>query len=271
MITQLKRLKSALLTTGMLVLAMPAAQARFVFVDFGDPVSFANDGQLFTTPLSTTNGAVPFQLNFGLGANSYDYCYSGQSGFVQFVSSGGACTSAAVPAATDNYIAPFLVDLLSNSPTVTSGFVDTIDSGSSSDPYQMSNATTAAIRFIWSGEEAAHLQVISELMLLDRGSGNFDVMFMYGSDLFGIDGAPDTGEQVINMAGNTQGPTLGPFASDVDYTWSFVDGVCTTCGGTSGGGGGTVGVPEPPALLMWVFALAGVLFVYRRRTAGGSL
>ncbi len=272
MITQLKRLKSALLTTGLLVLAMPAAQARFVAVDFGDPVSFAADGQLFTQPLLTT-GSVPFQLNFGQGTNNYDYCYSSTGGFVQFVSSGSACAAGPVPAPGSNYIAPFAVDLLSDSPTITSGFIDDIDSGSSSDPYDMANATTPAIRFIWAGEEAAHLQVIFELMLIDHGAGNFDVDFMYGSDLFGIDGAPDTGQQVIAMGSNILGPTLGPFASDVNYSWSFADGVCATCGTTGGGGGGGgTTVPEPSAPLMWAFVLAGVVFAYRRRRfASGSL
>ncbi len=264
MITRFKRLESALLTLGMLVLAMPAAQARFVFVDFGDPASFAADGQLFTQPLSTS-GSVPFQLNFGQGTNSYDYCYSGTGGFVQFVGSGSPCAAGPVPPPGSNYIAPFQVDLLSNNPTVTSGFIDDIDSGSSSDPYELANATTPAIRFIWSGEEAAHLPVIFELMLIDRGAGNFDVDFMYGSELFGIDGAPDTGQQVISLGTNLLGPTLGPFSSSVDYSWSFLDGACTNCGGSTG-----VPVPEPPAPLLWAFALTGLVFAYRRRFAGGS-
>src|SRR5690242_4458594 len=102
------RLESALLTLGLLALATPAAQARFVFVDFGDPVSFANDGQLFTQPL-LTSGSVPFQLNFGQGTNGYDYCYSGTGGFVTFVSSGSPCAAGAVPTPGSNYIAPFQV------------------------------------------------------------------------------------------------------------------------------------------------------------------
>jgi hypothetical protein len=264
MMTRFKRLESALLTLGTLALAMPAAQARFVFVDFGDPVSFATDGQLFTQPLST-GGTVPFQLNFGQGTNTYDYCYSGTGGFVQFVGSGNPCAAGPVPAPGSNYIAPFQVDLLSNNPTVTGGFIDDIDSGSGSDPYELANATTPAIRFIWSGEEAAHLSVIFELMLIDRGSGNFDVDFMYGSELFGIDGAPDTGQQVIALGSNILGPTLGPFSSNVDYSWSFVDGACTNCGG-----GTPVTVPEPPLSLMWACALAAVVFAYRRRFAAGS-
>src|SRR6185312_12331853 len=104
MMTRFKRLESALLTLGTLALAMPAAQARFVFVDFGDPVSFATDGQLFTQPLST-GGTVPFQLNFGQGTNTYDYCYSGTGGFVQFVGSGNPCAAGPVPAPGSNYIA----------------------------------------------------------------------------------------------------------------------------------------------------------------------
>lgn len=121
--------------------------------------------------------------------------------------------------------------------------------------------------------DSASNQILTEMLLLDRGAGNFDVLFAYGSASFGIDGAPATGTQLIQR-GNNSNSLLGPFSSINDFGFSFNGGTCATCTGTGGNtggggdGGGSVSVAEPSSLSL-IFA-GMFLLVFSRRRRGAS-
>lgn len=244
------RLPSALLVAGVLAVSSQSAHAGRVNVDF-DGDAFATTGEIFLsddTHFGTGAGTVPFQLNFGSGAATYDYCFAA-NGYVSFVSTGGGCGSGGAP--SGNYIAPFFTDLTVGGNTLSStGLVD------STAPFIESEATPA-MRFIWDATDSSGNAVLAGLMLLDRGAGNFDFLFQYGNDLFGIDGAPATGSQGFSLGSNVSPLVSGPFATSTTYRFSFVDGTCVSCGSTS--------VPEPATLTLLVAGLIGLAFLRRRR------
>lgn len=252
---QLPRLALAAILT---VTALQSAQARKVSVDFGD-LNFATDGQNFdfaANVFGLSNGSINFDLNFGSGARRYDYCMNA-NGFVSFVGSGDPCSASGSP--SGDYVAPFLSTLTDTGNSLSGfGLVDSIHSGSATDPFVAADAT-AAYRFIWQGTDAASNAILTELLLLDKGAGNFDLAFAYGSPDFGVDGAPATGQQIVNLGTNIAGPINGPFSTTTDYGYSVVNGTCTTCGG------GTVTVPEPSTLVLFSCALLMLPFARRFR------
>ena len=245
----------ALIALSAAALGQPA-QARPVQVDFGD-LNFGATGENFDTAntlFGVGGGSIGFQLNFGSGAQSYDYCMSA-NGFLAFTASGSGCSGVG-STPTGDYVAPFLSTLTAGGNTLRgSGLVD------STAPYSAADAT-AAYRFIWDAVDSASNQVLAEMLLLDRGAGNFDLLFAYGSTLFNLDGAPATGTQVVQL-GNNSNSLVGPFASATDYAFSVSGGTCAGCsgsggdGGGTGGGGGSVSVPEPSSLAL----LFGGLFM----------
>jgi hypothetical protein len=254
---QSSRLPTLALVAGLLAASAQSAFAARVLVDF-DGDAFATSGEIFLsgdTQFGTGRGAVPFQLNFGSGAASYDFCFAAD-GFVQFVATGGACS--ATP--TGDYIAPFLADLTVGGNTLWStGLVD------STAPFVVAEATPA-LRFIWDATDSLGNSVLAGLVLLDQGAGNFDLKLEYGNDLFGIDGAPDTGKQGLSLGTNVLALTSGPFATATDYRFSFIDGTCTSgCGAIPP----PTTVPEPPMVLLAAAGLAGIALgaVPRRRRA----
>lgn len=243
-------------TTCLFALASFAVQARQVEVDFKNDITingelFASaDGQFVAGNGVTSGGALPFQMNVGSGAASYDFCFS-TNGFVSFIASGGACGNSSTPAG--NYMAAFSSALTNGGNTLFgSGRVDLTA------PYSLADSSPA-MRFIWSGTDSSSNSILAELMLISRGSGNFDMDFRYGSSLFGISGAPATGSQGFSLGANTRGPTSGPFSSNADYFFSFVDGRCTNCGASA--------VPEPSTLAMLGIALLGLFGFHSRRRA----
>ena len=258
-----KRLQGVSLAACLFGFLIPTAQAHRVSVDFNDSADspgFAVDGQVFTTANTQfgapNSGLVPFDLNFGSGALSYDFCFNG-NGFVSFVTVGSACATGPTP--TGNYIGAFVSSLTNGGNTMSSsGGIDSIDAGTAANPFDFANVTPA-MRFIWDGTDSANNSILAEAILLDKGSGNFVVQFAYGSDLFGIDGAPGTGQQVINLGANLLGPVNGPFATATDYSFSFVDGVCSACGTPP------TAVSEPGTLALFGIALMPLLLMGRRR------
>ena len=251
----------AILTAGL----CQTAQAREVRVDFDD-LNFGTTGENFAfagTSFGVGGGAINFQLDFGSGAQFYDYCMNA-NGYLTFIASGSGCSASSTP--SGDYVAPFLSTLAVAGNTLRgSGLVD------SSAPYSAGDATPA-YRFIWDATDSASNSLLAELLLLDRGAGNFDLLFAYGST-FGADGAPATGTQVIQL-GNNSNSLGGPFSSATDYAFSFSGGTCAGCsgsggdGGGTGGGGGSVSVPEPSTLAL----LFGGLFmlVTSRRLRGAN-
>lgn len=244
------------------------AYAARVQVDF-DGDSFATTGEIFgsadTHFGANSSGTVPFALDFGAGAATYDFCFN-SNGFVSFVASGSGCTFGSTP--TGDYIAPFESTLLTGGNTsYSTGSVD------STTPYSTSD-TTPAIRFIWDATDSSNNAVLAELLLVSQPSiatGAFSLEYRYGNDLFGIDGAPATGSQSYKLGNNTAGPTSGPFATTTTYKTSFSGGApCTTdCGGGTGTPPTDVSEPGALALLSGVLLLVPVAF--RRRLRLGLL
>ena len=138
-------------TAACFMVASSAAMARTISVDSrpfeqtgvqwtGNSVNLNND--------HTFQGSLPFQLNFGDGAKSYDYSFS-ENGFVQFIAVGGPGTTSITP--TGNYIAPFAADLgpglnsQLGGESYASGLIDPTP------PYNLAEATDKAYRFTWLG------------------------------------------------------------------------------------------------------------------------
>ncbi|MEJ0086698.1 MAG: PEP-CTERM sorting domain-containing protein [Pseudomonadota bacterium] len=245
------------------------AQARQVKVDF-DGLSFDTTGENFAfadTSFGVGGGTISFQLNFGSGAQLYDYCMNA-NGFVAFVASGSGCGASDTP--SGDYVAAFFAPLAVGGNTLRgSGLVD------SSAPYAAGDAA-AAYRFIWEASDSTSSAVLAELLLLDRGAGNFDLLFGYGSDAFGVDGTPGGGTQVVQLGSNSNS-LAGPFSSTTDYGFSFSGGTCAGCGGSggngggTGGGGGSVSVPEPSTLALMFGGMFMLMFSRRLRGANRRL
>jgi hypothetical protein len=246
------------LAAAALGLAGAGVQARSIAVDF-DGVAFDSNGENFAFADShfgaNATGAVPFALNFGTGAASYDFCFN-QNGFVSFVASGAGCAFGASP--SGDYVAVFSTALTTGGNTLwSSGLIDTAA------PFVAGEAAPA-MRFIWDATDGAANPILTELVLIDRGGGSFDLDLRYGSTSFGIDGAPATGQQGLSLGSNLVALVNGPFATATDYTFSFVNGVCATCSVTTP----PTTVAEPSGLWLWVLGCAiAMTGITRRRRA----
>ena len=262
-------LSNAALIASVLVLSSPA-MAKIISVDSrpfeqtgvqwtGNFVDLKND--------KTFQGSLPFQLNFGDGAKSYDYSFS-ENGFVQFVATGSSGTGGLAP--SGNYIAPFAANLGDGvnaqlgGTSYASGLIDPIA------PYNLAEATDKAFRFTWLGMCLAadancaapdYFQVI----LYDQGAGNFRIEFNYGLTFSSIDvfGDPTSlvGQQGYSLGSNVLALHTGPFnSSNPDYC--FNNGVGGLCGSV-------VAVPEPETYALLAAGLVAVGgYSKRRRRAG---
>lgn len=240
-----------------LLLAAVPSNARTIRIDFGD-ANFDLTGEAFEGfGLPGTGGTTSFMLNIGEpgGAQFYDFCFN-PNGFIALAPAGGAgCTDSATP--TGDFIAPYLSSTLApeGNSSWSAGFVD------STAPYVLDGSTPQAYRFIWEDFTAG---LETELMLLDRGSGNFDIEFRYGNDaISGTEGgAPPGGLQGFTLGSNTlplTGSSSG-FSSATLFLYSFVNGVCTTCSVTP-----PTDVPEPPAVFLIGAGLFALALVHRNR------
>lgn len=246
-----------------------ADAGREILIDQGDNYSFNGQnwefpGGIFTTAGPNT-GTIPFLLNIGAGAASYGFVYDAR-GQATFVGSGGA--------ATGNFIAPlrsataFQPDSSGSGLMVWgAGRVDPLRLLASPAPgqtYDIANALQV-FRFSWvnvcpvTGACDGSDSVSFQALLINRGSGDFDLDFNYGvqrsipSDAFG---GFTLDNNVRTIAGFT---SPGP-------DFCFRGGVVGACGTTTG----TVPEPATMALLAGGLGLIGATRLRRRRQDSAS-
>lgn len=188
----------AALTFAMLAFANPAAVAgsgRSIRVDLGSS-NFSFNGQAWDGDLvpdlrgdGAGNGSIPFLLNFGAGAQQYDFSLS-ENGFVSLVAPGSGLGGGTLPP-TGNYIAPFAADWVERydlfDPGIPTdmtnvihyglGHIDTAVKGSYDYDFKLA---PRALRFTWQGMcPAAEPDCFGgpsfQAVLIDRGGGDFDL------------------------------------------------------------------------------------------------
>jgi hypothetical protein len=261
-------LARAALAAAVFALAAASVDARQLRIDAApeDPSAgfpnFAFSGEAWTTDtfvdLSNdgfATGAVSFALNLGSGAADYDFCFS-ENGFVSFTPTGtGGCNS--LIETQTNYIAPFSADLTPANSTATFYSVGRVDTAS---PFDLST-TFPAMRFTWNPVTVGGSDPFStQVVLLDRGGGDFDIELNYGR--FAGDTTPAGGLQGISL-GATQQPFISsPFLADTNYLLSFQGGKLV--GGTT--------PPDPPASVpepapLYLLATAVLMLPFLRRRA----
>jgi hypothetical protein len=254
-------LRSTLLCLSLIV-ASGALEARGIRVDMAGANNFNFSGEDWTSdnPVgadlagdSFVTGVIPFQLNFGAGAADYSFCFT-ENGFVSFIQAPG-CNSLVPP--TGEFIAPFANDLAIDSALWSVGLLDPLE------PYSR-DEDTEAMRFTWQGTDTNNAQLVAQLVLLNRGAGNFDFEINYGPAFAEDYVTSNAGGQGWSLGANTQALTTGAFAQATNYFFSMVNGVLT--------GGGPPDPPDPPTpvdepsmLMLLSLAALTLLAVYAHR------
>lgn len=250
---------ASMLACGALALAAGSASARTIAVDF-DGTSIDTTGEVFAFQAHADNfGTMPFQLDFGSGATTYDFCFT-NSGFVQFTAAGTGCGGVGTTPA-GNFIAPYVATFTDGSNAIYgTGTIDTV--GAINDGVGAADA----IRFIWQDFGAVD-PIFTEIMLIDRGGGNFDFDLRYGNANAGILDVPLGGQQGFTLGANTQPLSGAQLFSATDYYYTFVGGVCTSTNCTTTTPPTTVEAPSGSWL--WSVGLAiAVVGAARRRRLG---
>jgi hypothetical protein len=220
-----------------LIAVSTSIQARGIRVDMAgaDNFDFSGEDWAFDNAVagdlagdSFVSGAIPFQLNFGAGAADYSFCFT-ENGFVSFVQSPG-CNSLVPP--TGDFIAPFANDLTIESALWSGGLLDPVGP-----PYSR-DEDTEALRFNWQATDTSGAQLVAQLVLLNRGAGNFDFEINYGPAFVADYVTSNAGGQGWSLGANTQALATGAFAQATNYFFSMVNGVLT--------GGGPPDPPDPP-------------------------
>jgi hypothetical protein len=109
-----------------------------------------------------------------------------------------------------------------------------------------------AVRFHWNDLTCSACNSFTysfQAILINRGSGDFDIEFNYNDIPAGI------GTASI-LLGSSAFVSTGPFSASVDYDFSFRNGVFVD---------GTNGVPEPAPLMLLVAAGVALVLTARRR------
>jgi hypothetical protein len=243
-----------------LALAVGTAEARSIRVDLAIAPQFDNSGELWTQDNDVdlsgdgfVTGAIPFQLDFGGGAADYSFCFA-ENGFVSFFQSGGSCNSLIPP--SGDYIAAFANDLAITESLWSIGSIDTGPA-----PFSLDD-DVPAMRFTWRGTDSGGASLIAQLVLLDRGTGSFDIELNYGGP-FDPDYVTSTlGGQGLSLGTNVVALTTGAFSGiNTNYFFSMQSGVLS--GGTTPPD--PTPVDEPSALLLMLAALTLLLMLTRRR------
>lgn len=222
----LNRALVAALGFGLLVLAVPGAQAgRSIRVDLDD-TRFDTDGETwssvnqFFAGTTLVTGSMPFALNFSGAAGPGDiYGYQYQAFPV-----GDPVISAFNSTSPFNlFILPFFL----NKP----GFVleqgdISIGKITSTKPYSLDDAVDA-IRFTWTGTASDGEFVAAQVVLLNRAAdgspGDFDVELNYGLGAFAF---PAGGSQVLGANPSQFFDSAGAYAYD---GFCFRDGIGEPC------------------------------------------
>lgn len=249
------------LPIGLALLAATAAvDARGVRVDLAIAPQFDNSGELWTQDNDVdlsgdgfVTGAIPFQLDFGGGAADYSFCFA-ENGFVSFFQSGGGCNSLLPP--SGDYIAAFANDLAITEAMWSIGSIDTGPA-----PFSLDD-DVPAMRFTWRGTDSGGSSLIAQLVLLDRGTGSFDMELNYGGP-FDPDYVTSTlGGQGLSLGTNAVALATGAFSGfNNNYFFSMQSGVLS--GGTTPPDPTTI--DEPSTLLLTLAALTLLLVLMRRR------
>jgi hypothetical protein len=236
-----------------LIAASGTVMARPVRVDLAIAPQFANSGELWTVDNDVSlggdafvTGTVAFEMNFGGGAASYNFCFA-ENGFVSFFQAGGSCNSLLPP--SGDFIAAFANDL---SITEALWSVGSVDTGPA--PYDVAEADPA-MRFTWRGTDSGGSLLFAQLVLLDQGGGNFNIELNYGGPFATDYVTSSLGGQGLTLGTNTVALQTGAFSGQTtNYFYSLQNGILS---------GGTpppppVSVDEPSGLV----TLAGLLFAF---------
>jgi hypothetical protein len=248
----MRRLLLAFLTVGSGLLFATTAAARPARVDIAGPPypNGAFSGEFWSADNAVSNPAgtyvdsdpITFLLNIGSGATSYNFCFAG-NGYLSLAASCGS----AVP--TQNYVQVFTPSQNWTQMQWSTGKVDTIASAGS--PTYSESEAVNAMRFTW-----RTVDTIAQLLLLDRGAGDFDLELNYG--LF--DSANAVASDSIGYYLGTNQLAISDVLGPSTYTCEFRGGV-SSCGSP---------VPLPAPALLLASGLAGLWMQRRRRASPTS-
>ena len=167
---------------------------------------------------------------------------------------------------TGNYIAPFAADLGPGTnaqlggTSYSSGLIDPIA------PYILAEATNKAYKFTWlgmcpAGDPDCDAPDYFQVILFDKGAGDFRIEFNYGLTFSSADNFGDptslVGQQGYSLGNNVLALHTGPFTSrNPDYC--FTGGVGGLCN--------VAAVPEPETYALLALGLGMVGGLAKRRS-----
>jgi hypothetical protein len=230
--TLVRKLMRASLLAACALIVSPAAQAKRVFIDFGDQTSTSGNNwdtsRSFEASLVGNGSSPSLTLDFSLdtGAGTFNSLFINENGAITFgsalsttFSSVSALSTLGVPV-----IAPYYADLQSLAANGDVFFVEAgeiLYSYGAADPrpdasgnYSSADAVPA-FHVTWAGPtvagDATSFAVFADLVIYDLGGGDFALQFGHGTDtdpiipnLGGITGF-SLGSNVVNLTGPRSG------------------------------------------------------------------
>jgi len=240
--------------------AQSAFAQRSIRVDLGDS-NFDQNGEAWfyryevdfaTEPLTT--GSMPFALNYSGAPGPGTFQDFGMSGYPLSPPYLGLAHTDL----TGTQSAGILAYYFDSWPPYTSwdsgewsiGMIDT------QAPYSKSEAVDA-IRFTWKGSISDGRTITTQVVLLNRGAGDFDIELNYGLGTFDF---PAGGSQLMNFMPNGPGQQLFASHGKIGFVGAcFRGGVGEIC----------APVPEPSTYALFVVGVALLGGIALRRRAIG--